>query len=333
MAATQKDIARESGVAQSVVSDVLQGRIGRRVSGETRQRILHTARALGYRANVSAQALRTQRTGQVAYLTTRADAWYVLHETKMIGVATALAERKFRLLIEVADAPADAPGVLQELFAAGVCDGCVIRTLQSPDWDWAAVKQLEKPVVVVGNCADSAMTSVALDTPFRVRLALERLAERGHRRIGLMTTGYERTFFTTIQRIWEETAPTYGFDPKRWVGAATTRSEGDVLATCWLSSADGPTAILCLSEPATVGVTRAALRAHRAFGDGFDLVGFTVDAASTWLYEPGTWYFDISREARGQRAAQELLCLLDSHPASGPIRLRPNLVQIAEAHP
>ena len=60
MSITQKDIAREVGVSQATVSDVLYGRPRGRVSADTRKRIMETARRLGYRPNASAQALRTR---------------------------------------------------------------------------------------------------------------------------------------------------------------------------------------------------------------------------------------------------------------------------------
>ncbi|GIV15453.1 MAG: LacI family transcriptional regulator [Armatimonadota bacterium] len=64
--ATIKDIAARVGVSATVVSQVLRGVQGTMVSAATRQRILDTARELGYRPNRQAQALVGGKTQTVA---------------------------------------------------------------------------------------------------------------------------------------------------------------------------------------------------------------------------------------------------------------------------
>lgn len=63
---TLKDIATRVGVSATVVSQVLRGVEGSMVSSATRQRILDTARELGYRPNRHAQALVGGKTHTVA---------------------------------------------------------------------------------------------------------------------------------------------------------------------------------------------------------------------------------------------------------------------------
>lgn len=328
MAVTQKDIARRAGVGQSVVSDVLQARVGRRVSEETRQRILHTAEQMGYRPNASAQALRTRRSGQVAFLTTREESARVLVETRLSGVAAALTERCYRLTVEVAESPEAVPALLRELAAARACDGCVIRTASADRWDWGAVAESGMPVVVLGRCDDPRLASVALDTPGRMEQALDTLTGRGHRRIGMLLGGrWGGPFQTGSEAAWRDGAARRDLDPDRWFGFAEGRASGEEVVAGWLSDPEPATAVVCLEERAVLGVCKAAMRAGHTVGVDFDVVAFSADEGSVWAFEPGIWYFDISREARGRRAAAELLGLLDGAPVSGPIRLTPRLVQ------
>src|SRR5262245_17792783 len=122
MPATQRDIAREVGVSQVTVSDVLHGRPRGRVSAATRQRIMETARRLGYRPNASAQALRTRQSRQIVYVTTQeADRQFdALGESLIGGLARELAERDYRLLIEVAASPQQEVAALEARVSAGV---------------------------------------------------------------------------------------------------------------------------------------------------------------------------------------------------------------------
>lgn len=68
MGVTIKDIAKVVGVASQNVSGVLSGNPRCRVSQATREKILNTARELGYCRNISAKILRGDNTHTVAIL-------------------------------------------------------------------------------------------------------------------------------------------------------------------------------------------------------------------------------------------------------------------------
>src|SRR4028119_1082856 len=63
MPITAKDIALELELSQPTVSRILNGDARHRASEATRQRVLETARRLGYRPNAVASSLRRGRTG------------------------------------------------------------------------------------------------------------------------------------------------------------------------------------------------------------------------------------------------------------------------------
>lgn len=67
---TQSDIARIAGVSIFTVSCAINNRRGDnvRISEETRQRVLDVAKQLGYKPNLLAQGLKTQKTGLLAIL-------------------------------------------------------------------------------------------------------------------------------------------------------------------------------------------------------------------------------------------------------------------------
>jgi DNA-binding LacI/PurR family transcriptional regulator len=63
---TRDDVARTAKVSGATVSRVLNGRHDEYVSSETRERVLHAVRELGYHPNHMGRALVTGRTGLVA---------------------------------------------------------------------------------------------------------------------------------------------------------------------------------------------------------------------------------------------------------------------------
>src|SRR5690242_10107383 len=101
MAVTQYDIARECGVSQTIVSDVLQGRPRGRVSEQTRQNILETARRLGYQPNAAARALRTGQSRRILYLVVRSETSQpsVTGDAGISGLAYALTSRNYKLVV------------------------------------------------------------------------------------------------------------------------------------------------------------------------------------------------------------------------------------------
>lgn len=329
MSVTQKDIAREVGVSQAIVSDVLHDRPRGRVSPETRARILEAAERLGYQPNAAAQALRSRQSHQIVYVTLQAevDQFDALGEQVIGGLARGLAENGYRLLLQVARTPEEMEQQLAGTIAAGACDGCVVRTFAEKPSSWDHLKRLERPVVVIGQCPDPELTSVAHDAPATVQAAVTHLRSRGHRRLGLLTVSSQGDYYRQIRTTWEALGPKLLEDWDRWTAPGIDRREVAELVETWLAEPDGPTAILCFNERATVGATEAVRRRGLTISDGFDLL-VVGNVHSFWLYEPGTWVFPTDLRAIGRRAADELLHLLHGHPSPGPIRILPKLAQL-----
>lgn len=329
MSVTQKDIAREVGVSQAIVSDVLHDRPRGRVSPETRARILEAAARLGYQPNAAARALRSRQSHQIVYVTLleEVDRFDALGEQVIGGLARGLSKQDYRLLLEVAASPDEVKRLLAETIAAGACDGCIVRTFGEKPASWDHLKRLDRPVVVIGQCPDPELTSVAHDAPATVRNAIRHLCSRGHRRVGLLSVPSRGDYYRQIRTTWEAMAPQYLEEWDRWVAPGTDRRETAALVESWLAQPGGPTAILCLNERATVGATEAVRRGGRTLGTDFDLL-VVGSVHSFWLYEPGTWVFPTDLRAIGSRAADELLRLVAGHSSPGPIRILPELAQL-----
>ena len=69
MPVTAKDIAREFELSQPTVSRILSGDPNHRVAEATRERVLETARRLGYQPNAVARSLRRGRTNIIGLYT------------------------------------------------------------------------------------------------------------------------------------------------------------------------------------------------------------------------------------------------------------------------
>ncbi|MGV3722641.1 MAG: LacI family DNA-binding transcriptional regulator [Actinomycetota bacterium] len=326
MRVTQRDIAREAGVSQAVVSDVLHGRARGRVRPETRERILQAAQSMAYRPNASAQALRRQQSGQIAYVTSRGDieGFTPFSEQVVSGLVRTFTSRQLRVVLEVADLPQDIPSRLEELIAGGVCDGAVVRVFEDQGNLWTELKRVEAPLVIIGQCPDPDLVSVAHDVPAIIRSAQRRLSERGHTRMGLLTGKRRGAYFRLIEAAWNEEVTKAGCDGV-WSAAALDREAADAQVASWLADTNGPRAMVCLDERAALGATRAMLRRGSRIGSDVELV-VIGSRSESWLYESGTLLFGTDLTAIGARAAEALLAGKGQPP--GPIRLLPELLQV-----
>ncbi len=337
MSITQCDIAREVGVSQTIVSDVLQARPRGRVSEQTRQRILETAQRLGYQPNAAARALRTGQSRRIVYMAVRSETAQLSRpgDASISGLAFALTSQDYKLIVLTESSHDRALQELRQMLAANECDGCVLRIAHEEQWNWSALRDVKKPILILGRTSNLCLASLSYDSPGSIRMALRQLVERGHRRIGFLGAQAKTDNTDYIASLWKAVSPEFGIDPTQWFDDASERAEADAIAACWLAEKKGPTAVICLHKRAAVGATYAMLRNGLCIGNDCDLIvlGDIVlgDSPSPWLYEPGTWYFDKDQEYLGKLAAQKMIGLIEDKEALGHVHVLPRLCQVSPA--
>jgi LacI family transcriptional regulator len=93
------DVAAHAGVSVATVSHVLGGKFADRYTTETRQTIEASARALGYRPNNSARAMRSGQSGAVTLLLPADTGASFLPARLLAGIHDALAEQGRHLIV------------------------------------------------------------------------------------------------------------------------------------------------------------------------------------------------------------------------------------------
>jgi len=181
MPVTIRDVAEAAGVSIATVSRVLNNK-DHPVGAATRRRILHTAESLGYRPNVAARSLRTERSSTVGII---ADDIIGPFATKIIrGIQDRLKPRGYLCVIISADWDPEAEReAIHDLVSRSI-DGIIF----CETWHKAAVEMLDvasKPYVFVHRqFAVPGQFSAIPDEQFGAQLATAHLIRAGHRRIG-----------------------------------------------------------------------------------------------------------------------------------------------------
>ncbi|MET7983351.1 MULTISPECIES: LacI family DNA-binding transcriptional regulator [unclassified Streptomyces] len=185
---TMADVARRAGVSIATVSHVLNGT--RPVLPVTRQAVRDAIDELGYTPNTLARSLVTSRTRSIGLAVSAIDNPYFTEILQ--GVEAAALEQGYGLLI--AD-PHDDPGherkVVQLLHERRV-DGMIIAPSPAPDALLSYLGQHDVPTVFLDRLIDAPAGSgfrhdqVCAENTAPMASLVTHLAERGHRRIGLV---------------------------------------------------------------------------------------------------------------------------------------------------
>lgn len=174
--ATIHDVAKRAGVSIATVSRSLNGH--GRVSEETRKKVMAIAQSLDFRPNRSARGLVTGRLGNIGVLLP--DVANPFYGPILVAIADIAQGRDLGVFL--ADSRED-PRSEEHLWRRLVeqVDGLVLVSPRMSAADIAAVAQ-ERPTVLV-NRIEEAVDAVVVDAAEGMRMAMEHLADLGHRRV------------------------------------------------------------------------------------------------------------------------------------------------------
>src|SRR5699024_11056867 len=192
MAVTINDVAHTAGVSISTVSYALSGK--RSVGEKTRRRIEQAIEELGYSPNAGARALAGRRTYILAVTEPlRPDTYTQAHMAFVLATAKAARSFDYDVLLLTQE---EATQGLQRVAASRIVDGVIVLDVLADDERVPLVRDLGIPAAFVGIPNDRAgLWCVDLDFEGAAELAVDRLADLGHQRIGLLgqpPTIYER---------------------------------------------------------------------------------------------------------------------------------------------
>jgi len=308
---TLKDLAHHLGISRTTASNAFNR--PDQLSGELRERILETARELGYPGpNPMARKLRTGRAGSIGLLFSEPLPFAFADPTAIAllqGVAQ-VCERyqSGLLLIPVVDAAQGA-----KLVAEAAVDGFLIYCL--PEVSPVVPQALERglPVVAVDQRGIEDISSVGIDEGLAARQAAEHLLALGHRRIAVLSLDLrddlhagqltpERRqraeYHTTLARLesYEATLQAAGVDTAGLVILECPNNSEEHarrLSRELLAGPARPTAILAMSDRLALGALQAAGDLGIPVPQALSVVGFDdiplaiqIRPALTTIHQP-----------------------------------------------
>lgn len=181
--ATVRDVAKSAGVDPSIVSRVLNGDAGR-VSPVTRERIVASAAALGYRPNALARSLSLGKTLTIGVLApSLTNPGYA---EMLAGIEQGAAAHGY-VLLHASTHDDDAAMIMQIERMENRVDGILMASARRGSAALAELERARVPFILVNRAGGKEHYSVVGDDNEAARIATAHLISLGHERIGYVT--------------------------------------------------------------------------------------------------------------------------------------------------
>jgi LacI family transcriptional regulator len=276
-----KDVARAVGLSQTTVSHVLRGREAEfRIGAETAERVRTAARMLRYEPSALARNLKHHR----AY--TLALAVGDLANPFWAGLAVAAqneAERHGYMLVvnHTGDVPAKEKHLLEMLRQRRV-DGLILSGAHLRHAEIVALQREARPLVLVDRTVDGIdLPYVVTDSAAGMKMAVDHLADRGHRRIGFLGGPQYMSTFRERLTGYRQAMTGRGLRPGPSVLVQASAEAARTAAARLFDKGRRPTALVAANIWLTIGALRAA-------PDDVEIVGFDDIHFADMLRRPVT---------------------------------------------
>lgn len=297
-------MARLAGVSTATVSRALSNPA--LVSEETRAAVDQAVQATGYRINHAARNLRHRRTGGiVALVPGLANPFF---SQILSGIASVLAPAGYNLL--VADTRSAGADTLLSYAEPSRADGLIVL-----DGTLPAAGLTRMPVVLACEWVPGLVAPrVKIDNREAAAMAVNHLADLGHRRIGHVAGPPGNVLTEARQAGWQEACIARGLtpDPALLYPGDFGLDSGQRAARLWLDQPKDsrPTAVFLASDEMACGFIGEVLRHGIRVPQDLSVVGFDDIELVAHIAPPLTTIRQ-PRNQLGRIAAERLLARLE----------------------
>lgn len=328
MAITLNDIAERAGVSVSTVSRVLNKKAGKyRISADTEERIIKTARDLKYRPNQIARGLRLKKTNTLGLIAPDVSNPFFAHIIKRVqNVAHGMG---YSLIVCNTDENLDQEIEHVNLLYRNRVDGLIAMPVGQEYAHFYEWLEKGRPLVLLDRCFDEIDAGmVVVDNYTGAYEAVEYLIGYGHARIAFIQ-GLPGTYTNNARlKGYRDALQAHGLAPDAdlVVGSDFRQENGYMEMKLLLSLDEPPTAIFASSDLITLGALQAIYEEGLSIPEDISLLMFDDFDFAPYLKCPLTAVRQ-PKELMGEMAVKMLVEDLKNPKAGGKrIVLKPKLV-------
>lgn len=313
MTVTIYDVAKLAGVSTRTVSRVVnqQGEI----SEETRAHVQAVIDTLGYRPNILARSLVSQRSHMIGVAAWGLD--YFAPSRIVVGIEQRSSELGYSLFLNLISHPTAAGAkIILYTLADHHVDG-IIWAIPEVDENHEWIQHLSlndlPPIVFLNMQPQSGLETISVDNHLGGYLATQHLIDQGCQAIGMISGS--PGWWESHERMvgWQDALVRAGFDPipRRIVQADWSVETGMLAMQKLLSQAPEIDGVFASSDDIALGALTAAKRAGRRIPEDLALVGFDNIPQSAY-FQPPLSTIDQPLSRTGQTAVDLLLERIES---------------------
>ncbi|MCH6231120.1 LacI family DNA-binding transcriptional regulator [Microbacterium sp. CFH 31415] len=324
--ASMADVARHAGVSSQTVSRVANGLTN--VDDATRERVLSSMRAVGYRPNGAARALKYGRFHTIGVIMFTLETLGNVRTLDAIATEAAAADYTVTLM-PVPDPTMGAVSGAYRRLSEQAVDGIIII------FEASLLDRVEitlppgLPVVVIDSNAGSGFAVVDTDQALGARQATEHLLGLGHRQVWHIAGPTSSFSAGHRAESWRATLEQAGITPPPLVHGDWTTESGH-RAALELAGRDDVTAIFAANDQMALGAMKALHELGRDIPNQVSVVGFDDMDESRAFWPPLTTVRQNFREV-GRIAMERLLAQIDDPDAPSQTTLIPTELVVRES--
>jgi LacI family transcriptional regulator len=326
---TLDDVARSAGVSTATVSRCLNA--PDRVLKSTRERVQQAIDALGYTPNFGARVMAAKRTFTIgAIIPTMENAIFARGLQAFQETLHALG---YTLLVSSSSYRPDVEHEQIRALVARGADGLLLIGYERDPAIYEYLKRQGVPVLVAwAFTPDAAQISIGFDNYLSMRALAEKVAEFGHRRIGVisaMTAGNDRASqrLQAIQDVFVSGGATVLVDETPYGiengAAAFERLMSDELP---------PSVVICGNDVLAVGALGRARKMGFDVPGDVSITGFD-DIELAQVVTPALTTVHVPHRKMGREAAKVLVSMVENKKGGTSVQLESSLMLRASLGP
>lgn len=325
---TIKDVAKKAGVSVSTVSRAFNNYSD--INPETREYILKVAEELGYRPNLIAKSLSSNKNFRIGMLVEDYDQTGMLNPLvfqMLMSFKNAADRQGFETVLLSTSSDMQKSQTLSKLYQEKQIDGAFIMGLKLTDEYYKELNEFQYPCVLYDIYINNPNVGcIGVDNVKGAFMAVEHLIKLGHKRIAMINghkdafVSFERLdgYFLALNRY------NIPIDKELIVYADFSDRGGERAAEELIKTHKDITAIFCASDLMAIGAMNALNNLGYSVPDDISIVGFD-DLYLAQLTNPKLTTIRQDTAIIGESAANVLINMI-SGQRIGRVIIQPELI-------
>lgn len=328
MSVTIKDVAKAADVSVATVSRVLNKQSN--VSKEAFDKVTKVMEELGYSPNHLGRDLRKSETKRILAITASAEQSF--YSEVLRGMEEAAAEQGYDVLIAAThDRPEHEMHLLGMLFSHSV-DGAVLLGAKQEAEVISKLADNHNIALCLERMEGCNALTVTIDNAKAGRDAVSCLIEKGHRRIGLISTTTRSQSSVDREKGYRQALAEHGieYDEKLVYLGNYDCESGTEGCRRLLELENPPTAIFSISDMIAIGAMKHAMSKGLAIGKDIMFIGFD-NIAFSGIFVPQLSTVEQPCFAQGKLVVEKLIGNMKGETADKGLYMLPHRLVLRES--